>query len=382
MPRRLTVERIQRRAKKARREGIIYADIAELVRDEEEEERGVPLLLRKKRRERGLVVTGAAGRVGSEVVPSLLGDFDVIGIVKELSHAHHLLEHIKHAAAHKKPKALKIVQDGLDDEKKLAAMLSRVSQVIHLAGSVDYDASLDEMVDRNVKPTMVVANACKRAGVDRLILASSTSVFRKPQYLPIDESHPYQPANAYGQSKALSEEAVKVSGVPYVVARFPIIYGKTFKEGFGDVISMTEKGKMPIIGQGRNRISFIHIDDVVHAFGRILLHKEIRNEEFNFVGETRTQEDCFRAIARALGVEPPKKRVPRSVAMGGALIQKAIAKIQGKPPKFRPEYVSTLSDDRYFTAEKARRMLGFRPSVTLEEGIRAYLERKGEIRGK
>jgi nucleoside-diphosphate-sugar epimerase len=352
--RKLSVEHIQRRVSRALRQGIVYDSIEELLRDEILEEEKIPLYERKRRRRRRLAITNAEGEVGGEVVGSLAAEeFDLIAIVREFQHAMHILEIVSHAlhlgGRHKKQEAkVKIVRDDFSDEERLASVLARVSQVLHLSAPVQKGAAPDVTLREGVKPAIAVAGACRRAGVDRLIFASSEGHL----------SGAPKPGEGAAASapKMLSEEAVKVSGIPYVLARFPTVYSSA---SFSSLLAQA-KGKAALLAEDR-KMNLMHVEDMAAAFSKILRHPKVQNQEMNFMGESLTRGECCEAISRQL--------VGASLAAGAGLKKDDFfartvgpVPLQSKPP-------GQASAD----ARKIRRLVGFSPSKNFSKGVREYL---------
>lgn len=250
-----------------------------------------------------------------------------------------------------------------EDQDSLVDACSGMDVVVHFAALVDFSANESELMLQNYEATKRLVDAAKTAGVKRFIFCSSVSVFRNT------------PGNAYGRSKLLAEECVKKSGIEYVILRPAIIYGDEFREGFEQVVSGIGKGKMAIIGSGANHIPLVHVDDVVRAFVLALEKEEVKNEDFEIVGdETPTQAELFALVAKKLGVKPPARKIPKPLAYALVDVEALKAKITKKRPKMLREYVDVISEDRVFSNEKAKKMLGFSPQVTIEQGIGEFVQ--------
>ena len=218
MPRRpVTIERIEHRARRERQFGEVYGSISELLEDEEMEERGVSRAARKERRRKRLAVIGAQDAMGSEVVSDLANkDFDVIAFVEKIEEAAEVLKKVSEALKEYKGTGLKIVADKLDDEDKATELFSKVSQVIKIweARKAYFESrEAGSYFETSLRPSLILANACKRSGVDRVVFALHEAA---KAGLPKDS---LRVLSRPGSS--LTEEAIKQNGVPYVVARFP-----------------------------------------------------------------------------------------------------------------------------------------------------------------
>lgn len=222
----MTIEHIESRVADAKQQGIIYESLHELLLDEEMEERGMPHAEREIRRKNRLAVIGAQEEVGSQVVSDLAEkDFDIIAFVEKVDEALEVLKKVNEALKHYKGTGLKIVADKLDDEDRATALFSRVSQVISIweARKAYFEVrSAQDYYETALRPSLVIANACKRSGVDRIIFASHGSTLKEEKMSKNALAVLSRPGGT-----SLSEEAIRQSGVPYVVARFPKLKKKT-----------------------------------------------------------------------------------------------------------------------------------------------------------
>lgn len=222
MPRRaarpVTVSHIENRVRLAREEGIVYESLHELLLDEEMEERGIPAGERAQRRSKRVAVIGAAGDVGAGVVSRLSeDDFDVIAFVEKVEEALDVLDKITKALKEYRGTGLKIVADKLDDEDKATKLFTRVSQVVRIweAKKAYREAKIaSDYFENSLRPSLILANACRRSRVDRIILASHDSAKAEVK-LSTDV------LNVVRGGRTLSEEAIVQSGVPCITARLP-----------------------------------------------------------------------------------------------------------------------------------------------------------------
>ncbi|PSK92941.1 UDP-glucose 4-epimerase [Murinocardiopsis flavida] len=160
-----------------------------------------------------IVVTGAAGRLGRTLVQRLAADG-------------HRTTGVDLAAPRDRAAGAEHVVLGLDDRAGLAAAFDGADAVVHLAAMMSWNpAELTDMFRVNVLGTAHVADAAATAGA-RLVHASSGEVYPeiKPDYQPLDEEHPRNPASLYGLTKKLDEDIVdfyrRTRGLRAVVLRF------------------------------------------------------------------------------------------------------------------------------------------------------------------
>jgi len=208
----------------------------------------------------------------------------------------------------------------------------------------------------------IVAAAPREA---KMIHASSISVYgKKLARVPADEGTELRPDTAYARTK-LEAEGIVAGHPDHAILRIGPIYGPGFEEYFR-TLEMLERGKMSIIGDGKNRIPFVHVLDVVDA---IKAASSKGQGTYVIVGPSLSQEEVLIVASEALGVQAPKKRTPVFLAMAAAHYQLFRQERFKKKAKFIPEDIAVLSSDRAFDCSKAGRELGFSPRP-LDEGIR------------
>lgn len=150
-----------------------------------------------------ILVTGGAGYIGSVVVEQFIQQGLCVVVVDTLQDGH------REAVS---PAAL-FYQGDIED----GALLDRVFQerpiqaVAHFAAEVSVPESVTDPAKYfgcNVVKGIALLNAMRRHGCDRLIFSSTAAIFGEPQYSPIDEAHPQDPINPYGESKRVFERVL------------------------------------------------------------------------------------------------------------------------------------------------------------------------------
>jgi dihydroflavonol-4-reductase len=284
-------------------------------------------------------ITGASGRLGAAV----LAKVDAVPLVR-------------------RPCGLKgeIVTDFSSDQ--LRGILGDARAVIHLAGSLD-TLERKKLQDTNVGLTWRISDSVPKGC--RLIYSSSISVYGKNlARKPADEETPARPDSDYARSKLEAENIVRKHPL-HVILRIGTIYGPGFEDYFM-ILERVRTGKMKLVGNGENRVPFVHADDVAAVIAAAV---EKGQGTYVVAGEPMTQREIFSIAAKELGVEPPKKKMPLGVASLAARVSAGMAKLAGKKPKITPEHIAVLGHDRIFDCTKARRDLGFAPRP-LVQGIK------------
>ncbi|MFH0890126.1 MAG: NAD(P)-dependent oxidoreductase [Candidatus Aenigmatarchaeota archaeon] len=303
-----------------------------------------------------ILITGGTGRLGKYVSPMLLKSGKKIRLMTQFEE-----------------RGASVVNANLFDEDSLLRACEGVDTVIHLAATLDYTLPAKEMIRINYGGTKNMLDAASKSGVSKFVFASSVSVYGRSNELPIDEENKLNAKEPYGVSKKKAEEAVKKSGIGYTILRPTVIYGKGFDAGFETIAKLTKSGKMKIIGNGKNRIHFTHAKDCAKAF-YLAATKKPFNEAFNIAGpDTVTQNEALKMVARFYGVEPPTKHVNKHIALIMSEISYAAAKARKTKPKVLPEYVKVISSDRYFDITKAKKLLGYKPTIGYKTGLKDAL---------
>ncbi len=318
-----------------------------------------------------ILVTGGTGRLGRVVVRQLLERGHKLRlIVRSAAKARELFAKTGYA------KKIELAEADLADGspasmKKILEACKGTGVAVHLAAQVDANASEEELFRSNLDATVHLLEACSAGKAKRFVFCSSTSVYKKVLRQPINESHPFTPTNAYGLSKVAAEAAVRASGIPFVILRPPLIYGPGFDTGFGSVVRMIRKKKMVVVGNGKNRIALVHVEDAARAFVLATeAGKKVENQDFIISGESVEQGECLRLVAQALKVPAPKVHVPKRVLLAGAAVVEKIFPLLGKKPFVRREYVDTLGEDRVFSIKKAEKLLGWTAKIKLAGAIK------------
>ncbi len=248
----------------------------------------------------------------------------------------------------------------------LKGILKDADCVIHLAGSMRFwDAK--EMHRTNVELTKgIVDNSPENC---KIVFASSIAVYgKKLAEIPADEATHTHPDSPYSHSKFEAEEIVRRKKGRHAILRIGTVYGPEFGD-YSNILRMLEKGKMPIIGKGANRVPFVHVEDVAKAVAASVGHGQ---GTYVLCGESRTQMEIYALACKELGVAPPKKHISFWMANLMGRVQELGARF-GRKPKLTREHVSVLGEDRAFKWERAREELGFEPRK-IDDGIKEMVK--------
>lgn len=325
-----------------------------------------------------VLVTGAGGFVGRHLVRALVQRGHA---VRAMSRAP--LEEGADAG-------VRTVVADLDDAQRLAPAVAGADVVYHVAAVVPGRGSGARMWSTNVEGTHRLAVACRSAGVRRLVLVSSVSVYRAPLNDVVPESAPVGGVDLYGRSKSEAESTVRrVCGdeLQLVVARPCQIYGPMDRSGYTQrLLRLTGLPVLPMAGWHGHAFSLIHVSDVADALCAAGETPDIGSSVFNLAPASRVSlPQLAQARAgidgrhRGVRLPLPETAVRAALSMRWALRH---MRREGEPvlKSYAPGHThgSLLLGGPLYDCENARRTLAFRPARTLEQGLAELLADDGE----
>jgi len=274
-----------------------------------------------------VIVTGAAGFIGTHICEALRrGGYDVVGVDIKTG-------------------------DDVRDTERMKKLFAGAQYVFHLAALPRVPYSIEhpqETHDHNINGTLSALVAAKEAGVSKFIYSASSSAYGDADKMPLTEDMPARPKSPYGLQKYVGELYCRlwseVYGLPTVSLRYFNVYGPGASDegAYALVIARflkqrKESKPMTITGDGTQTRDFTHVRDVVRA-------------------------NLLAATSGKVG----KGEVINIGAGKNASVNK-IAELIGGPTQYvaaRLEPHDTLADNSL-----AKKLLGWSPEVSLEEGI-------------
>ncbi len=314
-----------------------------------------------------ILVTGAAGFIGSHVVDRLLdlGE-EVVGLdnFDEFYPAEVKRRNLKKALGF--GPAFRLVEGDVRDGVLLGRIFAekRFDGVIHLAARAGVRPSIENpglYLDVNVRGTLALLEAARVSGVSRLVLASSSSVYGLGTPAPFCEDAPCdRPVSPYAASKRSMEHFARayheLYGMDIACLRYFTAYGPRQRPDLAihKFARLIEAGKpVPVFGDGRTGRDYTYVGDVVD--GTLGAFYRSRGFEVYNLGESRvvTLAELLEKLEAALGRKAVREQLPE-----------------------QPGDVPLTSAD----VSKSRRMIGYCPAVGLEEGLARFVRwlREGE----
>jgi dihydroflavonol-4-reductase len=226
--------------------------------------------------------------------------------------------------------------------------------------------------DINVGATLNALEAARQNGCERLVHCSTVGVHGHIAEPPASETYRFAPGDIYQLTKLQGELAVADAGrrgQPVVIVRPCPIYG----EGDLRLLKLFRaigKRRFAMIGSGEPKFHLVHIMDLVQGFLLCSERREALGETFILAGpEAPTLNQLVAEIAAALGVPPPRLHIPFAPVYAASwACEKLCVPLHIEPPLHRRR-VSFFVNHREFDCSKARRELGYKPRVSVREGI-------------
>ena len=274
------------------------------------------------------------------------------------------------AAARLEAQGRRVVRGGLDDRAALDALVAGADVVFHVAGVIAARSEA-EFLAVNRDGTAAVAQACRRAGVGRLVHVSSLAVTGPAERgRPADEAWPEHPVTAYGRSKQAGEEAVRESGAAFTIVRPPVVYGPRDRQTL-QLFRLTRWGFVPLMGDGSQELSLVHAADLAGALVAAAAARDAEGRVYHAAHpEVVTQRALMEAIARAVGTRPRLVPVPAAAVRAALAVGGALSRLAGRPTLVdRAKAPEFLAPAWTCVTDALARDAGWRARVPLAEGL-------------
>ena len=270
----------------------------------------------------------------------------------------------------KLPKGCDAVYGDLSNTEVIDKGIKGCDVVFHVASLIDYTVPWSRIYEVNVRGTKNIVDVCVKHGVKRLVYMGSTSVYGNPPLeTPTSEDSPTNPTDLYGKSKLDAERVLNeyMWQLPITILRPSVIYGPTYLDVYGNVLKLLEEGRLPILGDGKNVVPFVHADDVADLAILCGRSEPKRAEGIFNVCENKhlTQEQVYEIACAALNVHLKKKHADPRLAKAFILLS-SILKKRG----LGAEHIDVLAGHRIFDTGRAERELGWSPKILLSDGIK------------
>lgn len=303
-----------------------------------------------------ILVIGGAGFLGSHIVDQLTA-----GPAREIVVLDDFVRGTRAnlAKAVEDPR-VEVVEGSIEDLPLLRRLMDGTDYVFHLAALWLYECLHEprRALEVNVVGTYNVVETAQQAGVKKVVYSSSASVYGDALFTPMTEEHPFNNRTMYGATKIAGEQFFRAfyeqHKMDYLGLRYMNIYGPrmdyegTYVSVIMKVLDRIDAGLPPLVfGDGSQAYDFVHVEDVAHANLRAL-QADATDEFLNIgIGVRTSINELVELLLRVTN--------------------------SNLKPEFRPGEQMFVTH-RVGSTEKAERLIGFRASVPLEEGLRSVVE--------
>jgi UDP-glucose 4-epimerase len=311
------------------------------------------------------LVTGGCGLIGSTIIDQLLlaaPDSQIV-VIDNLSRG--TLLNLESAL---RTGRVELVREDIRHFDRIRPWFKGVAAVFHQAAIRITRCAQEprECLEVLIDGTFNVLQACVEAEVQRVVAASSASVYGMADDFPTAETHHlYNNRTLYGAAKMANEGMLRsfndMFGLRYAALRYFNVYGPRM-DVFGKYtevlirwLDCLDNGDQPkIFGDGKQTMDFVYVDDVARA-NILAMESDLSDEVFNVASGTETSLlDLLQTLLRVTGNEHVR-------------------------PAFLPERAVNPVPRRLADIAKADRMLGFRAKVAVEEGLRRLIAWRREV---
>lgn len=267
----------------------------------------------------------------------------------------------------------------LTDHDAVRAAADGQDVVLHLAAKVGAFGDRAEYERVNIGGTRAVVDACRAAGVPRLVNVSSPSVAHSGSALMGAGAEPADPATArshYARTKAAAELLALAADGPDLAVlclRPHLIWGPGDTQLIAPVVARARAGRLVLIDHGAALIDTTYVDNAVDALvSAVDVCGPVHGEALVISnGEPRPVAEILSRVCAAAGVPAPRRRVPFAVAAAAGSVAETlwrVGRLPGEPPltRFLAEQLGTA---HWFDQRRTREALNWVPAVSLDEGF-------------
>jgi len=307
-----------------------------------------------------VLVTGAAGFMGSHLTERLVGlGARTKAFVRYNSRNDWgMLELLPQQKLHD----IEVITGDLRDSAAIRLAAEKVEIIFHLGSLIAIPYSYihpRDTIETNVLGTLGVMSAAREVGVERVIHTSTSEVYGTARYVPMDEEHPLQGQSPYSASKIgadmIAESFHRSYDVPITIIRPFNFFGprQSARAVIPTIITQTiSKSPQVILGSVHPTRDYTYFDDVVDAFLKVAGSGNTIGETINIGSNFEiSMGDIVRKVFSIIGTDK---------------------QISSDDKRIRPE--KSEVERLWCDNSKAKRLLGWEPKITFDEGLRKTIE--------
>ncbi len=329
------------------------------------------------------LVTGGGGFIGGAILSLLRARGDAVTTLA------------RGAYPDLEAKGCVLVRSDLSDAAAVRRAAEGCDVVFHVAAKAGIWGSPDAYERTNVQGTQNVIDACLAAGVPRLVFTSSPSVaYAGEDVEGADASLPYPPEDAYKadypRTKARAEKRVRAANGPKLATvslRPHLVWGVGDNHLLPRMVARARAGRLRIVGDGKARVDSTYVDNAADAHlaaADALTHDGPLGGNAYFVsnGEPLPVGELLNLLLAAAGAPPVTRHVPFKVAYAAGAASEAVYRALRRTdePLMTRFLAEQLATSHWFDIEPCARDFGWRPRVSLAEGLERLRAHAGQGR--
>ena len=311
-----------------------------------------------------ILVTGGVGFIGGHLAERFLRDghdvtvLDAMHPYYDLQIKEHTLD-IHQSLANAEDCTYEFVEGDVRNSSLVDDLVSTNDIVFHQAARAGVRDSVAEprvYNEVNVDGTLNILEAARETDVERIVVASSSSVYGgRAEYVPFKETDPTLPVSPYGASKLAAERYAaayhEVYDIPTVSLRYFTVYGPRMRPNMAisNFVSRCMNGKSPVVyGDGTQTRDFTYIEDIVDANLTLLQSDDANGEILNIGSSDNIDIQTLATVVR-----------------------------DQLAPELELEYAERYDADAEHThadVSKARELIDYNPEYTIREGVRKFVD--------
>ena len=311
-----------------------------------------------------ILVTGGVGFIGGHLAERFLRDghdvtvLDAMHPYYDLQIKEHTLD-IHQSLANAEDCTYEFVEGDVRNSSLVDDLVSTNDIVFHQAARAGVRDSVAEprvYNEVNVDGTLNILEAARETDVERIVVASSSSVYGgRAEYVPFKETDPTLPVSPYGASKLAAERYAaayhEVYDIPTVSLRYFTVYGPRMRPNMAisNFVSRCMNGESPVVyGDGTQTRDFTYIEDIVDANLTLLQSDDANGEILNIGSSDNIDIQTLATVVR-----------------------------DQLAPELELEYAERYDADAEHThadVSKARELIDYNPEYTIREGVRKFVD--------
>jgi len=320
-----------------------------------------------------ILITGATGFLGKYLVD----------VFKKNNYAVIATGRNKDRGAELVSEQVTFIACDLTNEYETLKLMKDVDIVVHAAALSSAWGRYESFYNSNVKSTENLVKACMNNNVKKIIFVSSPSVYTatKNQFNVKESDAPKtNKMNYYIETKLMAEQVIKqaqTKGINTVVIRPRGLFGVGDPSIVPRILDVNEKMGIPLFSEGQQMIDITYVENVAHSIFLAAENDNVSGETFNITNdEPLSFKEITDLLFKDLPINKKYKRInPKVFYFLAGLLEFVYKSLHIKSEPVLTKYKAcTLLYSQTLNIEKAKKLLGYTPVVSVKEGIKIYTD--------